>query len=90
MAKATLVTASRITVEERFSFESEKIRSAMNFWADKFSTTITFSLKTIPGSLIAQGLSGLNDAKIQTFSENASDYQEKNQIFMTLSLTTTT
>ena len=34
MAKATLVTASRITVEDKFSFESEKIRSAMNFGPD--------------------------------------------------------
>ena len=30
-------------------------------------TNETLPKKTIPGSLIAQGLSGLNDAKIQTF-----------------------
>ena len=34
IAKATLVTAKRITVEDKFSFESEKIRSAMNFGPD--------------------------------------------------------
>jgi hypothetical protein len=43
MAKATLVTASRITVEERFSFESEKIRSAMNFGPDICSKINNFA-----------------------------------------------
>ena len=34
MANATLVTANRITVDDKFSFESEKIRLAMNFGPD--------------------------------------------------------
>lgn len=46
-------------------------------------------IKTIPGSLIAQGLSGLNNAKIQTIFKFASSFKEKNQIFMTLLLTST-
>jgi len=48
MAKATLVTASRITVEERFSFWSEKIRSAMNFGADilPFQLKLTAKIQT--------------------------------------------
>ena len=38
-------------------------------------------IKTIPGSLIAQGLSGLNDAKIQTFFEIASAHMKKRSYF---------
>ena len=39
------------------------------------------SLKTIPSSLIAQGLSGLNDAKIQTFPHPASSLTKKKLLF---------
>jgi hypothetical protein len=46
MANATLVTAKRITVEDKFSFESEKIRSAMNFGADILPAKINISPKT--------------------------------------------
>jgi len=36
-----------------------------------------YSEKTIPGSLIAQGLSGLNVAKIETFLQTTKYFNEK-------------
>ena len=53
-----------------------KGKDRMQILIDTYWEAERMTIKTIPGSLIAQGLSGLNAAKIRSFSETSKCFNQ--------------